>query len=527
MTTSTLGRAFEQMARTASLRDGAERTDAQLLGRFVQERDEAAFEALLRRHGPMVLGVCRRLLGDQHAAEDAFQATFLVLARKAATVVPRELVANWLHGVACHVAMKARAMSMKRRSREKQVANMPEPAAVVREDWDDARELLDQELGRLPEKYRVPLVLCELEGKTHKEAARQLGWPEGTVAGRLSRGRAMLAERLKRRGVQLSGSLLAAILSQQAAAGVPAALLGSTIEAARLMLAGKAAAGVISTGAAALTKGVLQSMLLNKLKTIGVMVLAVGLVGVGAGQISPAPRAAEPEDRGNPMNVVAALGVPQPAPENPFEELKGQLEELQRKLDERDKMARRIEVLKDWRKDVLDKATEERDDLARQISVLGRRIEALLKQLTTKPLPQAEDAKNALRIADGVLEGVDLKHGTITVALGRKVDEVLAEVLAGAKGEPNKAVSSRTVARLADLAVAETAQINISFRTSPSVANHLQQQLKDLEKMKWWPATVELAIQDGRLVVTKITAWRGGPREFNSGPFGPRKEPPK
>jgi len=510
--TTTLSQAIERVARAASRCDEAERTDAQLLGRFVQQHDERAFEALLRRHGPMVLGVCRRLLGDHHAAEDAFQVTFLVLARKAATVVPRQLVANWLHGVACHVAMKARAMSLKRHSREKQVANMPEPAAAPHKHWDEARQLLDEELSRLPEKYRIPLVLCELEGKTYKEAARQLSWPEGTVAGRLSRGRALLADRLRRRGVQLSGGVLAAILSQQAVAGVPAALVGSTMEATRLMLAGKAAAGAISTGVATLTKGVLQSMLFNKLKTMAVILLAVALVGVGAGQLSPAPRAAEPENRGNPMSVVAALGVPEPAPENRFEELKRRLEELQHKLDERDKMAQRIEVLKDWRKDVLDKAIEERDDLARQITVLGKRIEALLQQLTTKPLPQGDDAKNALRIADGVLEGIDLKHGTITVALGRKVDEVLTEVLSGAKGEPNKAVSSRTVARLADLPVAERAQINISFRTSPSVANSLQQHLKDLERMKWWPATIELGIQDGRLVVTKITAWRGEPR---------------
>jgi len=259
-------------------------------------------------------------------------------------------------------------------------------------------------------------------------------------------------------------------------------------------------------------------MLLNKLKTTAVVLLAVALIGIGAGQLSPAPRAAEPENRGNAMSVVAAFGVPEPAPEDPFEELKGRLEELQRKVDQRDKMAQRIEVLKDWRKDVLDKAIEEREDLARQITVLGKRIEALLKQLTTKPLPQGEDAKNVLRIADGVLETTDLKRGTITVALGRKVDEVLTEVLAGAKGEPKKEVSSRTVARLAELPVAEKAQINISFRTEPSVANSLQQQLKDLERMKWWPVTIELGIQDGRLVVTKITAWRGQPRALINGP---------
>src|SRR5207244_3033628 len=140
-------------------------------------RDEAAFEALVRRHGPMVLGVCLRVLRRHADAEDAFQATFLVLARKAASVVPREMLPNWLYGVAQQTAVRARAAAARRRAREKQVTHTPEPAAKPPAPWDDLEPLLDEELSKLPDKYRVPVVLCDLEGKTRKQAAGQLGWP--------------------------------------------------------------------------------------------------------------------------------------------------------------------------------------------------------------------------------------------------------------------------------------------------------------------------------------------------------------
>src|SRR5436305_10194548 len=138
-------------------------SDGQLLDRFVDRREGAVFEAIVRRHGPMVWGVCRRVLRDHHDAEDAFQATFLVLARKAASIMPREKLGNWLYGVAYQTAMKARAKRTKRRGREGQVPDMPEPEATSRDLLDDPTELLDQELSRLPEKYRIPNVLCELE----------------------------------------------------------------------------------------------------------------------------------------------------------------------------------------------------------------------------------------------------------------------------------------------------------------------------------------------------------------------------
>ena len=214
-------------------------SDGQLLDRFVDRREGAVFEAIVHRHGPMVWGVCRRVLRDHHDAEDAFQATFLVLARKANSVMPREKLGNWLYGVAYQTAMKARAMRTKRRVREGQVTDMPEPEAVSQDHRDDLTEWLDTELSRLPKKYRSPIVLCDLEDRTHKEAASQLGWPIGTVSSRLSRARSMLAKRLSRRGVSPSAGSLAVLLAQESAsAGMPTKLIGSTAQAASQFAAG-------------------------------------------------------------------------------------------------------------------------------------------------------------------------------------------------------------------------------------------------------------------------------------------------
>ena len=186
MATSQLNGVVRHLRRIALVRDGAGLTDGQLLEHFVASREEVAFEALVRRHGPMVLGVCRRVLRNPHDADDAFQATFLVLVRKAASVVPREKVANWLYGVAYQTALKARATTARRRMKEGQLMAASEPAAAEQDFWRDVQPVLDEELNRLPGKYREPIVLCELMGKTRKEVARQLGWPEGTVSGRLA-----------------------------------------------------------------------------------------------------------------------------------------------------------------------------------------------------------------------------------------------------------------------------------------------------------------------------------------------------
>src|SRR5438552_13041976 len=168
MAANPMSKAVQHLRRAVLLRDGAGLTDGQLLGAFLDQRDEAAFAALVQRHGPMVWGVCRRLLGH-HDAEDAFQATFLVLVRKAASVVPRELVGNFLYGVAHQTALQARRTVARRRAREVQVTVMPDTEAAQQDQWLEVKRLLDQELSRLPDIYRAVVVLCDLESRTRKE----------------------------------------------------------------------------------------------------------------------------------------------------------------------------------------------------------------------------------------------------------------------------------------------------------------------------------------------------------------------
>ena len=274
-------------------------SDGQLLDRFVERRDGTIFEAIIRRHGPMVWGVCRRVLRDHHDAEDAFQATFLVLARKSASIMPREKLGNWLYGVAYRTAVKARTQRSKRQNREAQVSDMPEPTTVADYPLDKLAESLDQELSGLPEKYRIPIVLCDLDGQTHREAASHLGWPVGTVSSRLSRARAMLAKRLSRRGVSLSAGSLAVLLAgESASAGMPTWLIGPTAQAASSFAAGEAVtAGMVSAQVATLTREVLKVMLLGKLKILTTMLMIGGVVVLGGGGLAYRSRAADPPSK--------------------------------------------------------------------------------------------------------------------------------------------------------------------------------------------------------------------------------------
>jgi RNA polymerase sigma factor (sigma-70 family) len=272
------------LTRAAFLQDAGDMTDGQLLERFLAAREEAAFEVLLRRHGPMVLGVCLRVLSNAHDVEDAFQAVFLVLIRKGPSLLPRQTLGNWLYGVAYHTALKARAARGKRRAKERQAAAMRRPESAAEDIAHDLSPLLDQELSRLPDKYREAVVLCELERKTREEAARQLRLPVGTLSGRLTTARRMLARRLTRRGVMLSGAALATALAPNvASANVPPALLGSTLKAAAALAAGHAATGVVSAEVVALAHGMLKSMLLTKLKLTMAVLLAAAALGGGTG----------------------------------------------------------------------------------------------------------------------------------------------------------------------------------------------------------------------------------------------------
>jgi RNA polymerase sigma factor (sigma-70 family) len=285
MATAQMGTVIRQLRQAVLRHDEAGWTDGQLLTSFIDHKDGAAFEGIVRRHGPMVFGVCRRVARNHHDAEDAFQATFLILARKAQSVIPREGVANWLHGVALRTSMNTRATTAKRRGREKQVTEMPEPKQSQQDQWYDLQPLLDQELNGLPENYRLPILLCDLEGKTIKEATLQLGWPQGTVAGRLSRGRKLLAKRLANRGVALSAGVLGGVISQNAVlAAVPTPLMSFTVKTAAMIVAGQSAVAVVPAKVAILMEGVLKTMLLMKLKNVGVLLLVVlGMLASGGG----------------------------------------------------------------------------------------------------------------------------------------------------------------------------------------------------------------------------------------------------
>jgi RNA polymerase sigma factor (sigma-70 family) len=261
--------------------------DHELLARFITDHEEAAFATLLERHGPMVLAVCKRVLQRVHDAEDAWQATFLVLASNAASIRNRKAVASWLHGVAQRVARKLRADIARRTActaRADQSADVSLPDTTAEVTWREAQAVLDEELSRLPEKYRSPLLLCYLEGKTQDEAAQDLGLSNGALRGVLERGRQRLRARLVRRGITLPGALFAAVLAQDAAgACVPAALAVSTTKTALLVAAGQTAnTGFVSAKAAALTKGVIQDMCFTKLKILTTLaVLVIGSAGMG------------------------------------------------------------------------------------------------------------------------------------------------------------------------------------------------------------------------------------------------------
>lgn len=282
MPSSPLTRFLQHLRAAECAANGALCTDGRLLTAFVKSRDETAFAALVERHGAMVWSVCRRILGRHHDAEDAFQATFLVLVRKAASVRPPGMVGNWLHGVAYQTALKARSLAAKRKLHERQLDAMPEPAERFTSipDW---QVLLDQELHCLPAKYRAAIVLCDLEGRTRAEAALQVGVPEGTLAARLARARVMLANRLTRRGLTLTAAALATMIAQEAQGHAPRVLISATIEAAGLLFTGSAATtGAIATQITTLTEGMLTAMLITKLKISAAIVLLCGAT-IGAG----------------------------------------------------------------------------------------------------------------------------------------------------------------------------------------------------------------------------------------------------
>jgi RNA polymerase sigma factor (sigma-70 family) len=316
MPTPRLSAALARVGR-AVLSSDDDVTDGRLLARFVQTRDEHAFAELVRRLGPMVLGLCRRVTADVHQAEDAFQAAFLVLARRAADVRPREAVRGWLYGVAARTAQKARAMSARRRAREIPAA-LPEcPAPVPDEQDPEILRALDEEVAALPDYLRVAVVLCELDGVGRKDAAARLGIPPGTLSSRLAKARQILADRLRKRGVARGAAGLGCALGQLASAALPPRLASAT--------AALADGSVpVPPSVAALSQEVFRTMFLTKLKAVvlaGLLlaagIWAAGLPG-GSGAVAGQPgsstaavptRATPDEKKPQPAAKPAAPGI--------------------------------------------------------------------------------------------------------------------------------------------------------------------------------------------------------------------------
>ncbi len=314
---STPGRQLERLFRLGTV---GGMTDPQLLEQFVARDGEAAelaFEALVDRHGPMVFRVCRSVLRDVHAAEDAFQATFLVLARKAQTLGSHDLLSNWLYGVASRTARKAKAAAIRRRALELQAAQA-KPAVIVEpqqnRDQDDLAQVLHQEIDRLPGSYRAAVVVCYLEGMTQSQAAQELRLAESTVRGRLARARKLLGHRLARRGLALSTGLATLGGSAYAADLALAATQARDLAHAALQFGrhGQAAQGAVSATAHGIAQGVLFTMWLNSLKTIAALLIAAAFLTAGTASLIQRRAAAGPQ-----IETTAREDAPDPAIQAP------------------------------------------------------------------------------------------------------------------------------------------------------------------------------------------------------------------
>ncbi|MCI0455814.1 MAG: sigma-70 family RNA polymerase sigma factor [Gemmataceae bacterium] len=311
MANAQLGPVLRHIRKLVAAQQTKERTDVQLLHAFTAHNDHSAFAALMHRHGPLVLGVCRHVLHHVQDAEDAFQATFLVLARKAASIRKGEALVSWLHGVAYRMAMNAKRNAARRRQHEGRAKPVPPTNPSWEVAWREVQTLLDEEIQRLPEKYRAPFLLCCLENHSRAEAARLLGLKEGTVWSRLAQARKQLQQRLARRGVTLSAVLATAALSQSAGtAAVPNLLVETTARAAALYAAGQpTAGGLISAEVATLVKGVTQTMLVTKLQIAATLLLAGTLVATGAGLLARQSAVAAPAAPQEKADAKSASGL--------------------------------------------------------------------------------------------------------------------------------------------------------------------------------------------------------------------------
>jgi RNA polymerase sigma factor (sigma-70 family) len=367
-----------------------------------------------------VLGVCRRVLGDAHEAEDAAQATFLALARKAGSIGRRQAVAAWLYKVAYRAALQARSRTARRIPCDPRDLNsLP---ARTEEDpvWRDLRPVLDDEVSRLPDRYRAVFVLCHVAGRTNEEAAREVGCPVGTVLSRLARARQRLRDRLTRRGVTLGAGILAVAWAEDAAAAVPGVVVRVSVRGAALATAGKGLAGVISTEAAALAEGVVKAMLLTKVKVGVVLVLTAALLGGGGGLLSYRTTAGEPA-ASNRLTPTAADDEPAVAEARRLKDLLAAKEKEVRKLQ--DRLAQLEELFKTDRARLVTRL-QELEARARSLEDQAERARAAemeARKLTDKRAVETEAARRAETPFGGGGPPVDPSHA-------EKVEQAREEV---------------------------------------------------------------------------------------------------
>ena len=316
MSSSALAAGIRQLRRTLAAQQTDEQSDEQLLLAFMGRRDDGAFAALVRRYGPMVLNICRRVLGHEQDAEDAFQATFLVLSRNAAALRNKTSLASFLYGIAYRTALKAKQSAARRRKHERQAVSRPpaDPAAEL--SWREVRMLLDEEIARLPEIYRSVFILCSLEGLSREESARRLGLKEGTVSSRLTTARKRLGQRLARRGVELTAVLAATTLAVSPTSALPTGLMATTVKS----VLDEKSLGAVSAKIAALADGAIPSALLSKIKIATIVWLTVSLLataGAWTYRTLAIPQASEqPAESPAPYQPVAAKTAQTPPPEN-------------------------------------------------------------------------------------------------------------------------------------------------------------------------------------------------------------------
>jgi RNA polymerase sigma factor (sigma-70 family) len=496
--------------RRVSARTLGDRTDGQLLERFAAERDEAAFAALVRRHGPLVWGVCRRVLRHEHDAEDAFQATFLVLVRKADSIGKRASVGSWLYGVAYRVASRARAGSSRRRELHAEPPDRPDAGPLQELVWRDLRAVLDDEVSRLPERYRAPFVLCYLEGQTTADAAARLGCPQGTVLSRLARARDRLRGRLRRRGVALpAGLLLTAVAADAASAAMPAALADATTRTALVFAAGPtAAAGAITAPVAALTQGVLRTMMLTKLKIGAGVLLSLGVLGTGTGVLthhrllaqSPVGKevlaqrpGAEERLAGDPAGGRTPAASDR-AKDEEIARLKAEIAELKRKLE----------------KLVSDQFVQQR-----------RALEAEARALRDTARARQETAPQP-----GGLPGAQTRF-TVPDALRREFDAAKIQMAqaeadaqaAAARLERAKAVLDQAKRRFAGLEERETQKKRAASEPADPAHKSEKEQLKEeMDRLKDALKRNKTAIDRGQIEKERLNRW--GAKEVEQVPPG-------